>query len=68
MQTAPAGTYTNALNCAKILYRDEGAAVFFRGLTPALARSIPLHATIFAVFNYCQTLWEDKNTNSNLTL
>lgn len=47
MQTCPPGYYKGVLDCARVLYKDHGMAVFFRGLSPALVRAFLLHAIIF---------------------
>lgn len=47
MQTVPKGFYKGPLDCAIKLYQEGGIRIFFRGLTPALARAFPLHALIF---------------------
>jgi hypothetical protein len=47
MQTCRPGLYTGVWDCARVLYKDHGMSVFFRGLSPALLRAFPLHAIIF---------------------
>ena len=38
---APVGTYQGITDCAKQVYRKEGAKAFYRGLTPSMAGIIP---------------------------
>lgn len=50
-QAAPPGTYRNFWDCARQLYLAKGPSVFFRGLGPTLLRSLPLHGTLFIVYD-----------------
>ena len=47
MQAVGPGVYKSMWECAVRSYREEGISVFFKGLTPALLRAAPLHASIF---------------------
>ncbi|PRP80512.1 mitochondrial substrate carrier family protein [Planoprotostelium fungivorum] len=38
------------LQCAKTIYKREGAAAFFKGLTPCLIRSVPANSAAFFAF------------------
>eukprot|EP01136_Pigoraptor_vietnamica_P040071 Opistho-1_new@11577 len=46
-QSGGRGAYTGMVDCAVKSYRAEGAAVFFRGLTPTIVRAFPCHAAVF---------------------
>lgn len=46
--------YNGVIDCAVQSYKKEGMAVFFRGLTPTIARAFPCHAAVF--FGYEMTL------------
>ena len=50
VQSAPKGTYTSMVDCARKSYAAEGVAVFTRGTGVAVLRAFPLHATIFVVY------------------
>ncbi|XP_004343393.1 solute carrier family 25 [Capsaspora owczarzaki ATCC 30864] len=39
--------YSGVVDCAVRSYRAEGLGVFFRGLTPTIARAFPCHAAVF---------------------
>lgn len=60
MQTAPKGYYLGISDCIRRLYREEGPRVFFRGLSPALLRAFPLHATIFVVYEHVLSYLKSK--------
>lgn len=49
MQSAPAGG-PGMLKTAHLMWQAEGAAPFFRGLSPALARAMVNHAASFVVY------------------
>jgi solute carrier family 25 (mitochondrial carnitine/acylcarnitine transporter), member 20/29 len=53
-----AARYTSTLDCARQCLRNEGAAGFFRGLTPTLIRSLPVNASIFGAFELAMHLLE----------
>jgi len=50
IQAEPERTYRGMMDCARRSYQAEGTIVFFRGLSPALIRAIPLHGTIFLAY------------------
>jgi len=50
IQAEPDGFYRGFADCARRSYQAEGALVFFRGLTPALVRAIPMHGSIFLAY------------------
>jgi len=39
--------YKNSLDCAKVIYQNDGIKGFWRGITPTLIRAIPVNAAIF---------------------
>merc|ERR1719265_70541 len=49
LETSPPGTYEGFVDCARHVYREEGGAYFFRGLSAALMRAAVLHSTLFVV-------------------
>lgn len=62
MQTAPQGYYKGLLDCAMRSYREEGIQVFYRGLTPAIFRAFPLHATIFVCYELVMGYFKKTST------
>lgn len=50
--------YTSAWDCWKRTYREEGAARFYRGLTPYMIRMAPSSAIQFAVYESLRALFE----------
>jgi len=59
MQAAPMGTYTSVWQCTVDAFRQEGWAVFFRGLSPALIRAGCLHGPIFVGYDLTMRLLGD---------
>lgn len=51
VQAAPHGTYDGIIDCARSCYKEGGMRIFVTGLAPSLMRAIPLHATIFLVYD-----------------
>lgn len=46
----PPGAYSSMWGCATTMYRVDGSMAFFRGLNASLLRALPLHATVFVVY------------------
>eukprot|EP00216_Chloropicon_sp_CCMP2111_P001641 CAMPEP_0198238268 /NCGR_PEP_ID=MMETSP1446-20131203/3968_1 /TAXON_ID=1461542 ORGANISM="Unidentified sp, Strain CCMP2111" /NCGR_SAMPLE_ID=MMETSP1446 /ASSEMBLY_ACC=CAM_ASM_001112 /LENGTH=305 /DNA_ID=CAMNT_0043920659 /DNA_START=58 /DNA_END=975 /DNA_ORIENTATION=+ len=57
---APVGTYQGITDCAKQVYRKEGAKAFYRGLTPSMAGIIPYAGTDIATFEMTKKLMVEK--------
>ncbi|CAI2170568.1 11680_t:CDS:10 [Funneliformis geosporum] len=47
LQTAPPGTYKNALDCLRKTIAQDGTKALFKGLGPALFRAFPANAATF---------------------
>ncbi|CAM0143210.1 carnitine transporter [Umbelopsis sp. WA50703] len=52
LQSAPAGTYTGALDVLKQTLKSDGPAALFRGLGPAMLRAFPANAATFLGVEY----------------
>ena len=61
VQAAPVGTYKSVWDCTKQAWAKEGAAVFVRGLTPALLRAGVLHGPIFCGYEVTMKLLSSLN-------
>jgi len=47
IQSAPEGTYSGMLDCARKIIARDGARVLWKGLGPAMARAFPANAATF---------------------
>lgn len=47
------GRYRSVLHCASLSYREEGMAVFFRGVVAMSVRAFPVNAVTLGVYGYC---------------
>jgi len=47
LQSAPHGTYTGFVDCARQLIKHDGPTALFRGFWPAMARAFPANAATF---------------------
>lgn len=47
-------------HCASQLYRQEGAAIFVRGLAPTLLRAFPLNAVTFSFYELSMRVLEGR--------
>lgn len=63
MQTAPMGHYSSVAHCVSQLYREGGIRIFVRGLSPALFRAAPLHATIFVGYESTMKYFRGREKN-----
>jgi hypothetical protein len=54
-----ASRYTSAWHCAVASAREEGLAVFTRGLWPTLSRAFLVNAAIFASFEAAAAAMDD---------
>ncbi|KAA1467901.1 hypothetical protein DENSPDRAFT_847864 [Dentipellis sp. KUC8613] len=56
LQSAPTGTYSGILDCARKTIAADGVAALWRGLGPAMARAFPANAATFSsvVFAFCR--------------
>lgn len=52
LQSAPAGTYSGLLDCARKTIAADGASALFRGLGPAMLRAFPANAATFLGVEY----------------
>eukprot|EP00541_Cyclophora_tenuis_P001549 CAMPEP_0116564156 /NCGR_PEP_ID=MMETSP0397-20121206/13147_1 /TAXON_ID=216820 /ORGANISM="Cyclophora tenuis, Strain ECT3854" /LENGTH=298 /DNA_ID=CAMNT_0004090709 /DNA_START=21 /DNA_END=917 /DNA_ORIENTATION=+ len=57
-QTAPPGKYNSVFEVYRHLLREEGAAAFFRGLSPALIRAFPSNAACLAGVETARTIFQ----------
>lgn len=48
-------TYTGILDCIQSMFRSEGIRAFYKGLSPALIRTIPTTGTTFSSFYIVKT-------------
>lgn len=44
--------YSSSFNCAKHIYKTTGIKGFYRGLSPCIIRSIPVHMAMFGTYKY----------------
>ena len=44
--------YSGALHCAQVLYKQEGGAVFWRGLSPCLLRAGPAYSAQYILYEF----------------
>lgn len=65
MQTAPKGHYSSVADCVAQLYREGGLRIFLRGLSPALMRAAPLHATIFVSYESVMKHFRSRDRRSD---
>ncbi|KAG7099021.1 hypothetical protein E1B28_000904 [Marasmius oreades] len=47
IQSAPTGTYSGIMDCARKTIAQDGAGALFKGLGPAMARAFPANAATF---------------------
>ena len=62
LQSSPANTYTNMLDCARGTYKEIGLFGYYKGVTPALFWAFGLHSSIFLCYENVLAL---LNTNYN---
>lgn len=62
LQTQPldAPMYRSLLHCARELYRNEGAAVYSRGLLATVLRAFPLNAVTFSFYELSMRVLEGR--------
>jgi len=53
--------YKNMWECAKVSYREEGAAVFSRGLNATILRAIPTNSVTFLIYTLTMRLLTNGN-------
>lgn len=51
--------YTGVIQCFRLLWKQEGLASMYGGLTPHLLRAVPSTAIMFGVFEAVMKLVED---------
>lgn len=56
LQSVP-DKYSGILDCIQNMYRTEGIGAFYKGLSPALIRTIPTTGTTFAVFYFVKNFF-----------
>jgi solute carrier family 25 carnitine/acylcarnitine transporter 20/29 len=47
LQSAPQGTYSGFMDCARKTMAQDGVKALFRGFWPAMARAFPANAATF---------------------
>lgn len=62
MSNARLGQYSGVVDCVIQSYKNEGAMVFWRGLTPAVARAMPLHAVVFVFYEFTLDLLQGASS------
>ena len=60
LRQAPQGNqkpkYSGLLQCFRLVYKEEGLAGMYGGLTPQLLRVVPSAAVMFGVYEVCLKL------------
>lgn len=64
MQLAP-GRYTNAVQCARVVYMDLGLGAFFAGFKATLVMNIPYTAVYFSVYEGMKNALYNRNRTSS---
>ena len=44
--------YSNSFDCCKQIYKTAGIKGFYKGLTPCIIRSVPVHIAMFGTYKY----------------
>lgn len=60
--------YKHAIDCWRQIYRKEGIGSFYRGLSPALLRTIPSTAIQFTSYNILKHLFLPQKPSEDLAL
>ncbi|KAF8745130.1 hypothetical protein AX14_010591 [Amanita brunnescens Koide BX004] len=63
IQSAPSGTYSGFMDCARKTIAADGVAALWKGFGPAMARAFPANAATFVSFH---NLLEIQNTRLNM--
>lgn len=58
IQSAPTGTYSGFLDCARKTIAVDGVAALWKGLGPAMARAFPANAATFLGVEFTKKLFE----------
>lgn len=53
------GKYSGLYDCLRKSYKEEGRALFTRGLLPCVLRGFPMNAAIFSIYHYMWRLYKD---------
>jgi Mitochondrial carrier protein len=54
-------TYASTAQCARLIWRREGARAFYRGCVPYALRAAPASAVTFVVYEECMRLQRGRS-------
>jgi len=54
IQSAPSGTYSGFMDCARKTIAADGVSALWKGFGPAMARAFPANAATFLGVEYCR--------------